>query len=347
MRMRLQEILDRCPPASRPSLSVAAAHYSEQWVEQDKIFKNGILTGEREQRRDALAKALAFYKVIRRLETRYDVEQGLLRLDPVLDAVDYCRNRFVSAENPVEVVTTLEQIIYLRYGGGTQTSLASKLGWLVFGSPVVIYDSLAKDALGIRTSSYQEYYARWRTAFDANAQEIGAAAAPHSKEEWFAERVFDVLLWNVGNQRRNARRGRTAATPAPVPRRGVRRVAPVRPKVPVGDPQHLFDGWTDDQRAIADGLTPLLCSGGLIAYRVKQKGQIRIGVPKKATIAILEPRATGLQFSISLVGRPGLAALAGMPNAATFKIHLRDAALPAHVVQLAGATAVAGAGGTV
>jgi hypothetical protein len=352
--MRMQEILDRCPPTDRPELAAAAAQYVRQWNEHDRHFREGILAGERADRRQAVAKALTFYRVIRRMERRYDVERGLPRLDPVLDALDDWRDRFPNAEDPVAAVTTLERLISRRYGGATQPSLASKLGWLVLGSPIAIYDSLVRDALGTKTASYEEFYAVWRRAYEVNAKEvreaaaqIGTAAATRPAEEWFAERVFDVFLWHVGNKRREARRARGAGAAALAMQRRTRPPASISVGVPEGDPQHLFDGWTQEQRAIADQLTQVLCASGLTAYRVRHRRQIRIGVPGKTVIAILEPRAAGLHFSTLLGDGTELAGQEPLPNGNVFRIHLQDATLSGDVVRVARAVAGARAGGAV
>lgn len=109
--------------------------------------------------------------------------------------------------------------------GKCNISAASKLLWLSYRNPFVIYDSRAVKALKsarfgckFAVGNYQEYSRHWRIKYKENEKNIRAAAeqlagirnffpAWHgSKKEllklvtstWYLERVFDIYLWELG-----------------------------------------------------------------------------------------------------------------------------------------------------
>lgn len=84
-------------------------------------------------------------------------------------------------------------------------------------SPIVIYDSQARKALGV--DNIEAYYSKWRDKYDGYDQQIRDACtslrnvheytkkpevttpeyiAETTKQPWFRERVFDVYLWQRG-----------------------------------------------------------------------------------------------------------------------------------------------------
>lgn len=106
----------------------------------------------------------------------------------------------------------------------SNVSAASKLLWLSQRRPFIICDSRATIALKREfhykhaAASYEEYVKAWRKEFANHSEQINNAvnalptgrpfmrACPTSDadllrmvhEPWFLERVFDVLLWDVG-----------------------------------------------------------------------------------------------------------------------------------------------------
>jgi hypothetical protein len=103
-------------------------------------------------------------------------------------------------------------------------SAASKLLWLSFRNPVIIYDQRAEKALSKKLNckpldgSYSSYTEAWRRLYADYESEIGDAVTrlPRGRifmpkclltdeellrtanEPWFKERVFDTFLWEVG-----------------------------------------------------------------------------------------------------------------------------------------------------
>lgn len=103
-------------------------------------------------------------------------------------------------------------------------SAASKLLWLSYRNPYVVYDGRAVTALirdldyRFKTRDYPAYSKAWREEFAKRADSITVAvkqlpngrifmrSCPFSddellamaKELWFLERVFDIFLWEVG-----------------------------------------------------------------------------------------------------------------------------------------------------
>ncbi len=103
-------------------------------------------------------------------------------------------------------------------------SAASKLLWLRYREPYIIYDSRAVVALkelGCKLRikhSYAEYCAHWRTQYEQRklAVEEAASRLPEARafipkwhgtdaellalasQPWFIERVFDIYLWERG-----------------------------------------------------------------------------------------------------------------------------------------------------
>jgi hypothetical protein len=208
--MNYAQLLRRCPSGFVPSFAECAKSYSQQWRDLDEGPSKALRSPIVEDQLGSLRQLVNRYKVARNLPRRFDEELGTARLQPLLDAVNATRTVAFGKDDATKIVVSLTGEIASRYGGARLVSLASKVGWFVFGSPIVIYDSLAKDALGVSTSSYMEYYAVWRDLYRDVHDELTDAAEPYSTEEWFVERTFDILLWTVGDRRRKARRTRMA-----------------------------------------------------------------------------------------------------------------------------------------
>ena len=99
-------------------------------------------------------------------------------------------------------------------------SLMTKIMWLKFRRPIIIYDKNCRSALGFRSvPGLTQYYDRWlfqyklfkddiRMACDAlpEQRQFAIDGSTVSKEtverivsaEWFRQRVFDMYLWHGG-----------------------------------------------------------------------------------------------------------------------------------------------------
>jgi hypothetical protein len=124
-------------------------------------------------------------------------------------------------QSPHEKVDKLAMDLRKKFGR-LNISAASKLLWLTYRDPFIIYDARAVNALRRhfhhRFSAYKEYSEAWREEY-ANARASIRDAVNSlpkarlfmrlppppdqkllrmAKETWFMERVFDVFLWEVG-----------------------------------------------------------------------------------------------------------------------------------------------------
>jgi hypothetical protein len=129
--------------------------------------------------------------------------------------------------SPVETVTSLARQFRADFGKNN-LSAASKLLWLTFRSPFLIYDARAVKGLkfldhNFKNQHYEDYYATWKTAyanherdlvravsqlpklqpFFGTWQETKTSLGALSKQCWFRERVFDNYLWELGEANRS------------------------------------------------------------------------------------------------------------------------------------------------
>jgi hypothetical protein len=120
----------------------------------------------------------------------------------------------------VECVESFATKLQEKYGKRV-ISAASKILWMRFRSPVIIYDSLASECLAgkaglARDPSYEDFCFAWRRAFEAEAplikeackdlvqikkftlvSELGDSVLQDIvNKPWFMERVFDHALVN-------------------------------------------------------------------------------------------------------------------------------------------------------
>ena len=202
------------------SLEHCARHFLEQWYVKEKALYNGIRTDDQKARRESIGKALSIFSVARSLKRAFDVGLGQPRYQPIVVVVD---RLLANASPPHPFQQHVEDIaveIGELYGGNRPISLASKLAWLIYRDPIVIYDSFARRALQYRGSSYADYCHQWTARYKelqdqiaqtserlATRQEyVGAAQFASSEENaavlnspWFHKRVFDIYLWHVGS----------------------------------------------------------------------------------------------------------------------------------------------------
>jgi hypothetical protein len=153
----------------------------------------------------------------------------------ILNALDRVGNNGTSSpcDNVMALATEFQNLF-----GKFNVSAASKLLWLTFRSPYIIYDARAVAALRslgckFENKDYPKYYAAWHSRYDQHKVEIERAAERlttlqpffttwHDSEEslravtrqlWFHERVFDNYLWEMGDGQQivgRERRGRVS-----------------------------------------------------------------------------------------------------------------------------------------
>ena len=197
----------------QPTFEFCAFRFWNQWRDEETSLYDAISAAPIAQ---DIRKALNYFQVARTfkgigLDGNADyILDCLIRVrhDPTLTA-------------PADKVETLAGEFKKKFGSHN-ISAASKLLWLSFRDPYVIYDGRAVLALsmqfGARFDGYRKYATAWRKAYTDNEGAIVKAVEELPKgrifmrtdppadqdilniarETWFKERVFDIFLWEVG-----------------------------------------------------------------------------------------------------------------------------------------------------
>ena len=194
-------------------------HYLNQWLSHDKGYCQVLANGSRSAKLTTLKNAGGFYRIARNLPSEYDEKKGLNRYEPVLDIIDSIKP-IQFKNNPVKEILEIERRISKMYGNKSVLSLTTKFLWLKIKHPILIYDSRARIALGTENGILDSFYKKWREEFATFQREIVKACSklPElnkysvdqevgtkeyireiSGEAWFQERVFDIYLWNKGD----------------------------------------------------------------------------------------------------------------------------------------------------
>jgi hypothetical protein len=192
-----------------------AFQFLSQWQEDEFALYMAISAKPEEVQ---VRKALSYFQVSRNFKG-IDEPGNLTFVVQSLQAV--CCDPSLSA--PVAKVNKLASIFQSRFGQ-LNVSAASKLLWLSSRCPYIICDSRATKALKKQfhykhaDESYEKYVEAWRNEFTNHKKQIenAANALPRARpftranvpsdedllkmvnEPWFSERVFDVLLWDIG-----------------------------------------------------------------------------------------------------------------------------------------------------
>ena len=196
-----------------------ALRYLNQWISNDRVCCEALAGTDDSKKLRTLAAAAVFYRIARNLPTSYDKGKGLPRYGPALKIIDSLNPEDFQGEKLLPSIKNVREKISAQYGGREVLSLTTKFLWLKIKSPVIIYDSQARKAVGVAPGNIDEYYSRWREQFIEHGQQIKDACASlqqvHEYTEspekvtlqyieetaahsWFMERVFDVYLWHLG-----------------------------------------------------------------------------------------------------------------------------------------------------
>jgi hypothetical protein len=188
---------------SQQAIRSAANRYAEVWLDLEKPLAMGLGDLDRATRLSALQRCAGHFRIARNFGTRYDVERGIPRLDPVLSILDTLRAP-LQADRLLDVVELTSQRLAGFYGKKGLLSAATKLLWLVHKDPVIIYDSQVRAALRVPPGDYPGYVRQWHVLYSRHASAIRAATSrlrvsgvPFERE-WFRRRVFDLYLWAEG-----------------------------------------------------------------------------------------------------------------------------------------------------
>ena len=197
----------------------SARYYAKVWALKERRFVEGLASTDSAKRLQAICDAGGYFRISRSLRTAYDVDVGLPRLKPVLDALDRVPRDSVSDATLPQVINELRRDIGRPYGNLDLLSAATKFLWLRHRDVVIIHDSQARIALGAPVGDYTNYLDRWRGEYSRVAPmltdacerlqtarrlgpEVVWEAKAHGTTEWFKRRVFDIYLWEKGGSSR-------------------------------------------------------------------------------------------------------------------------------------------------
>lgn len=200
------------------SLKFCALDYLNAWCRNDKRFfeaLSGAKSSDDIARLRCLRDVANDYRIARNFKTLARER----RLAAALRALDAVTVR-ITESNVVSSVDDLAKTFKRTYGTRS-ISAASKFLWFKFRSPVVIYDSRAREYLNrkcrpkIAGSDYKKYRTEWLRQFANCRDDIRSACTELRRvkdfspaadisdgkfsslvgAKWFHERVFDKFLW--------------------------------------------------------------------------------------------------------------------------------------------------------
>jgi hypothetical protein len=167
----------------------------------------------------AIREAAAVYGVARNLKRRFDEGKGLPRFKPVLDIVKSLDATYFSDKKFISSIERVRNRIACAYGGSDSLSFTTKILWLRFKCPIIVYDANSLKVLGTKKSEFAPFCAAWKEAYGKVRADIETACerlpavAKFSvfgndltreyiteliSNDWFKERVFDSWLWHTG-----------------------------------------------------------------------------------------------------------------------------------------------------
>jgi hypothetical protein len=190
--------------------------YLNLWLKDDKNYCDALATGNRSEKLSALRSAAFTYRIARTLHSSLT---GPARYESLLDIID--SQEPIQFENDiVKEIRNVAARISVKYGHRNVLSATTKFLWIKIKQPILIFDSRARNALGIRNNNgLEDFYDKWRAGFENNKTAIVNACSklPEmnkyaldqevatkdyirkiSNKTWFHERVFDIYLWNKG-----------------------------------------------------------------------------------------------------------------------------------------------------
>lgn len=199
------------------NLDFFAIMYLNDWYWWDKPFINRINSRSKADKLSGIHDAAKFYKITRNFK-KIDEERFSSALELLLNVKIKINEKNVAAT--VNDLATNFEKTYGKYA----ISAASKLLWLRYRSPVIIYDLralswLKANGYPVKNGSYESYRSQWLSAYNnyeirikdacKNLYQVKQYTHAHGIEDaeiidisssrWFRERVFDKFLWfNAG-----------------------------------------------------------------------------------------------------------------------------------------------------
>ena len=210
----------------------SAYTYLDQWIYMDRELRNslGFREGDvpnEDSARSALVRAATYYGVSRNFKT----ERNSPRLGEAWTAL----KQIGKPNSPEEAVKAVKELMgaLQKHYQKELCSAASKFLWLRFGSPIIIYDTIAWNWMCnaggcLKNDGYDQFCKGWNKEFENRRAEIAKACAglpsirkflrPNDvsdselleviSSEWFTERVFDHFMLNAEEwSRRREREG--------------------------------------------------------------------------------------------------------------------------------------------
>lgn len=204
---------------ANPTFEYCSLQYLNQWLSRDKKYHEVLQSNNKAEKLIILKEAASFYRVARNFLKQGDVAIGLQRYEPVLEIIDN-----VTADdfqdNVEDKILEIRDSISRKYLDREVLSATTKFLWLKVRNPVIIYDNQARIAVGSKNGCIKEYYCKWNELYEKNSQNIkrtcdnlcelrkytvnpqlasGSYIKEVSSQKWFKYRVFDIYLWNKGN----------------------------------------------------------------------------------------------------------------------------------------------------
>ena len=206
----------------KPNLQYCAQHYLRQWMTAERPLHKALTSEDRETILQGLSDAVRFFMVARNLPKKYDVERGLRRYEPLLNTFQtFTTGLSPSSADFPDHVDQFQRMLSPLYGRRDLISIASKLLWLRYRDPFIIYDSRVRKAIGVHPGDYTEFVMTWLSHFQHLESEIAVVSRSlpnllpyflpftadaenvvHTtcSESWFHRRVFDIYLWHIGGE---------------------------------------------------------------------------------------------------------------------------------------------------
>lgn len=200
-------------------LEFCAARFLRQWEKREEALFNSISTRPTDA---PLIEALRYFQVARNFARLTKDPSSAKRIRETLLKVR-SDNSLATPGDKVNALATSFQKDF----GQFNLSAATKLLWLSFRAPYVVYDKRAVTALSKHAGhravakSYTNFSDAWRAEFGKFDRAIatailnlpsGRAFMPKTQftdtelkalaaQVWFKERVFDIFLWEIGGNR--------------------------------------------------------------------------------------------------------------------------------------------------
>jgi hypothetical protein len=212
-------IQNKCSINMKKSLEFCALRYLLLWTQKEKNINLQTNSIEADEIEIELRKGLNYFRISRNFKNLDGKDKARI----ILDSIEKAGSKKSS--------TPEKNVVYLAHKfkddfGQFNLSAASKLLWLKYQHPYIIYDSRA--VVGLKTinsefldKDYTEFSRVWHTEYNKIKKDIVTAAnklpslhmyfsdfygTPKSikelvSKEWFLERIFDIYLWELGEKK--------------------------------------------------------------------------------------------------------------------------------------------------